>query len=362
MAFSGDGKEYFGIWLNNIFLSIVTAGIYSAWAKVRNKQYFLGHTKILGDGFGYHATGMQILKGRLVVLGCLAGFTFLQDFLLMDEELILYLPVLMILFFFVLYPWAMNKSLAFSARMTSWRTVRFKWHGTFGRTFVYYTLAPYLVLLSFGLAGPWVARKTAEYFVENHSLGTRRLSLSKMSLGRISLTYFLCIMLPFAVLFASLVLLLGGVVLAAVSTAENGQFLNWSTEGEELRNLILSGLVEAILILFIVVIFLSWKLFRLWLLREMLRSLQLPDVARFTSFLDMGKGGWIIVSNLVLFVLSLGVATPWLMVRYQKYLVETTGVVTSRELAVFVSAQQSEQSAIGEGFTDFESLDFGVGL
>src|SRR3954471_6399831 len=44
--FSGKGGEYFKIWIVNILLSIVTLGIYSAWAKVRNKQYFYGNTQL----------------------------------------------------------------------------------------------------------------------------------------------------------------------------------------------------------------------------------------------------------------------------------------------------------------------------
>ena len=37
LQFNGKGFEYFKIWIVNIFLTIVTLGIYSAWAKVRNK-------------------------------------------------------------------------------------------------------------------------------------------------------------------------------------------------------------------------------------------------------------------------------------------------------------------------------------
>lgn len=36
-SFTGSAGEYFRIWIVNIALSIVTLGIYSAWAKVRTK-------------------------------------------------------------------------------------------------------------------------------------------------------------------------------------------------------------------------------------------------------------------------------------------------------------------------------------
>ena len=58
-AFNGSGKEYFGIWIVNILLSIITIGIYSAWAKVRNKRYFNGHTELDGHRFDYHASPIR---------------------------------------------------------------------------------------------------------------------------------------------------------------------------------------------------------------------------------------------------------------------------------------------------------------
>ena len=54
--------------------SILTAGIYSAWAKVRRSRYFLGNTIVLGDRLEYHATGMTILKGRLIAVAAIAVY------------------------------------------------------------------------------------------------------------------------------------------------------------------------------------------------------------------------------------------------------------------------------------------------
>lgn len=40
IRFAGRAKEYFGIWITNLTLSLITVGIYSAWAKVRRLTYF----------------------------------------------------------------------------------------------------------------------------------------------------------------------------------------------------------------------------------------------------------------------------------------------------------------------------------
>ncbi|MBM3540446.1 MAG: DUF898 domain-containing protein, partial [Alphaproteobacteria bacterium] len=46
LAFNGTAGQYFGIWATNVALTILTLGIWSAWAKVRTKRYFLGNTTL----------------------------------------------------------------------------------------------------------------------------------------------------------------------------------------------------------------------------------------------------------------------------------------------------------------------------
>ena len=54
-AFTGRADEYFGIWIVNALLKVLTAGIYSAWAKVRKRRYFFGNTLLDGAPFDYLA-------------------------------------------------------------------------------------------------------------------------------------------------------------------------------------------------------------------------------------------------------------------------------------------------------------------
>jgi hypothetical protein len=63
--FTGRTGEYFRIWIVNVMLTIASLGIYSAWAKVRNKRCFYGNTSVDGTAFDYHADPVAILKGRL---------------------------------------------------------------------------------------------------------------------------------------------------------------------------------------------------------------------------------------------------------------------------------------------------------
>ena len=76
MHFSGSGAEYFGIWIVNLLLTIVTLGIYSAWAKVRRLQYFCRHTELAGSSFDFHGNPIKILIGRAIALVILVAYNY----------------------------------------------------------------------------------------------------------------------------------------------------------------------------------------------------------------------------------------------------------------------------------------------
>ena len=69
ITFTGEGREYFRVWIVNLALSVATLGVYSAWAKVRRLQFFYRHTRLDGASFDFHGQPLAILKGRIVALG-----------------------------------------------------------------------------------------------------------------------------------------------------------------------------------------------------------------------------------------------------------------------------------------------------
>src|SRR5215475_16145459 len=74
LRFTGTGSEYFGIWIVNLLLTILTLGIYSAWAKVRRLQYFYRHTELAGTGFDFHGSPTRILLGRIIAFVMLVAY------------------------------------------------------------------------------------------------------------------------------------------------------------------------------------------------------------------------------------------------------------------------------------------------
>jgi len=123
--FRGNGGEYFRIWIVNLLLTIVTLGIYSAWAKVRRLRYFYGNTYLDGHSFEFHGRPLAILKGRLIVFAAYLVFAFSAQL----KPAIAFVMIPLAIFG---VPWIIMKSRLFQTRMTSYRNIRFNFHGTYG--------------------------------------------------------------------------------------------------------------------------------------------------------------------------------------------------------------------------------------
>ena len=111
--FTGNGFEYFRIWIVNVLFTIITLGIYSAWAKVRTKSYFYRNTKVAGSGFDYHASPTQILKGRL--LSVVAYVVFIAA-----TESHLVISSIIAIIYVAIMPWLIVRAHVFNARNSSW--------------------------------------------------------------------------------------------------------------------------------------------------------------------------------------------------------------------------------------------------
>jgi uncharacterized membrane protein YjgN (DUF898 family) len=171
VQFTGKGSEYFGIWIVNLLLSIVTLGIYSAWAKVRRKKYFYQNTVIDGAAFDYHANPIAILKGRIIAFGLYIAYILSTK----------YAPILagiLLLVFFVALPWIITRGLMFNARNSSHRGLRFDFDATYGQAALVYIGYTLLTIVTLGLALPFVMQRTNKFTFNHHKFGATHFDMS----------------------------------------------------------------------------------------------------------------------------------------------------------------------------------------
>jgi uncharacterized membrane protein YjgN (DUF898 family) len=134
-----------------VLLSILTLGIYSAWAKVRKKRYFYGNTLLGGYAFDYLAPPTQILKGRLIVVALFVLSTVAVEFFWWVDQIMLLVVLPLIT------PWAVVRALRFAARYSSHRNIRFDFRGKMREAFWVYLLLPLGALFTLGLLLPYAA-------------------------------------------------------------------------------------------------------------------------------------------------------------------------------------------------------------
>lgn len=333
IEFTGNAKEYFGIWVVNLILSIITIGIYSAWAKVRRETYFKNNTKLLETGFAYHATGGQIFKGRLIAVLALFAINIVSVFLPVLGLLIL--PV-----FLVLLPWIINNSIRFSLRMTSFRNVRFNWRGTYWETLWFLVIAPVVGLVSLGTLTPLISKSYYAYFARSNLYGTTPFT-SNSKVSEFYYAFLIAAILPamlFSCLFIPLFVFADG------------------SEGLQNISVIQLAIIPMIYFFIFSIAFIYPVLCR----NIMVRSLNLGDVLSFDSQINPLKFIWITLSNLVLILITLGLMLPWAKVRMYRYLSNSTLVQVNGDVENFVDDQKSSQSALGEAVSDLEGIEVAI--
>jgi uncharacterized membrane protein YjgN (DUF898 family) len=332
IRFSGSGKEYFGIWIVNVILSIITIGIYSAWAKVRRETYFKNNTKIADTGFGYHATGLQIFKGRLIAFVVLVVVNLVATFLPLISAATFPLIIFLI-------PWVLNNSMRFSARMTSYRNIRFNWHGTYWKTFWFFVIAPIISVVSLGILMPLISKAYYTYFARSHSYGTSNFSCEP----EVKDYYFAFVMgvfLPSILVTFAITLFVLGLGLDTINPS--GAYY---------------AIGQIALLAIVIAIFFTSFVYNVLCRNLMMKSLVLVDVASFDSEISPVKYVWIHVSNLVFTVFSLGLLLPWAKVRLYRYLANCSKIKTTGDLDKFVDQVSKNKSSFGEELAEIEGLE-----
>jgi uncharacterized membrane protein YjgN (DUF898 family) len=150
--FTGDGAEYFRIWVINLLLTLATLGIYSAWAKVRKARYFWQNTQLAGHPFDFHGRPAAILRGRILAVVMLLAYSWSFEFSLTAG-------VVTLTILGGLAPWLFLKAQQFRLYNTSHRGLRF---GFPARLRDAYRMALPHVLLWLGLVASAVAVTTSQ--------------------------------------------------------------------------------------------------------------------------------------------------------------------------------------------------------
>ena len=312
LRFTGRAGEYFRIWIVNICLSIVTLGIYSAWAKVRRKRYFYGNTLLEDSAFEYLADPKAILKGRIIVL---AGFVVYS----LVGKINPLAGLAMALVFLGVLPWLIVRASRFNAVNSAHRNVRFDFRAGYWEMARLLVLPVVLVPLTLGLLYPYYAYCKRRFFVGHSSYGTTPFAFDA--------TYgaYLRVYLKAALMFV--LFLAGSVLTLGVGALPLYILFAAYRDGAVAR--------------------LTWKSTRLGGLR-------------FDCGWTTGGLFKLYFVNSLGVIFTAGLLAPWAAVRTARYQLRRISLQPGREIGAFLAAAQEQVGAIGDEASDLLGFDFGL--
>ncbi|QKT03558.1 DUF898 domain-containing protein [Ectothiorhodospiraceae bacterium 2226] len=325
--FYGEGFEFFKIWIVNILLTIVTLGIYSAWAKVRTKRYFYGNTQLDGAAFEYLADPIRILKGRLI------AFAFLVAYTLSD----LVSPLLSFTFFLLflaLLPWVMVRALRFRNHYSAYRGVRFGFDGQWREAAKVFLLWPLLGLLTLGVLMPMAFHRQQHFIIGNGRYGNAPFEFSATVRGF------------YKVFLITIGVVVGGAIAAGIFSGI------LAAAGA-------AGLSVVMMPLLIMVAYLgAFVAFSV-----LMTNLRFNHTAlaghRLEANYAIGSYAKLMAVNTLGMILTLGLFYPWAKVRTARYASQHIRVHAAGNLDGFVATQHQEMSAVGSEVGDLFDIDIG---
>jgi uncharacterized membrane protein YjgN (DUF898 family) len=328
--FTGDGSEYFGIWIVNLLLTIVTLGIYSPWAKVRRLKYFYRHTEIAGSSFDFHGSPIKILIGRVIALALLLAYNFSVR---LHSPLIL----LVLLVLALVMPVLLRNSFRFRLYNTSWRGTRFHFRGSVAGAYRVFLLNGFLALITLYIMAPFMHHRLKAYQHNNSWFGRSQFSFHARA-GQFYLIY--------------LVLLAGALVVAVafISSGIGSAFTAMVEAQKHGGQPDPRAMMRAFFILYGVLILVGLAIgpvFRALLANLIWNNTRLGE-HRIECKMSALRLTWITLSNFALVFVTLGFYAPWALVRLRKYQLSCVTLLPATDLQEFQDAEPETVGAVGE--------------
>jgi uncharacterized membrane protein YjgN (DUF898 family) len=349
LEFRGSAREYFKIWIVNLCLTLLTFGIFSAWAKVRKKRYAYSHTTIDGTPFQYLGQPVPILKGRLIaVIGFLLYFV--------SSRFVTFLLPWVLGAGLVVAPWVLVRSAGFNARYSAFRNMTFHFEADYWDAVK--------VLYAWGIVPIWVFTMMVDWGVKP--------------------LYFGIISLVGAIYFPWLIWRLKKFIIE--HTFYGGKYGIFSVTGGQyfkvyfLSALIIFGFTVPLLLIVTYVMSVTTKM---WLLTYISSLSVYAGYVLAYAYVKSRSGNlvWnntrlgqlhfksslrcrdllqIYITNALAIIASLGLAIPWAVIRTWKYRADNFRVYQEGALSQFRGSNKSTVGAFGAETLDIFDLDISI--
>jgi uncharacterized membrane protein YjgN (DUF898 family) len=307
LLFHGSAWTLFGMHIVNVFLTLLTLGVFYFWGKARVRAYLHSQSELERDRFAYHGTGLELLTGfvkGLIVFGIpVVLLSVVPQVLRVHPAVSGALQTLLWLLGVFLVPVAMVGARRYRLSRTSWRGIRFSFRGSVREFVGIFVLGSILTSLTLGIYYPVFATQRQGFMISHAYFGSRTFDF-------------------------------------------------------DARGRVLIGPFLVMALLFLPTLGLSWFWFSARRHRYFTEHTRF-GATRFRSAVGGGALAWLQVTNLLAIVLTLGLAWPWTVARGVRFYYRLVTVEGPLDLAG-VQQEARAASATGEGLAGLLDADFGV--
>ncbi len=336
LTFHGTAKEYFGIWIVNMLLKIVTAGFYTAWAKVRQRRYFAGATLLNGEPFEYLAEPKALFRGWLIAVAAVVVYTVSSRY---SPKLALVVGIAI----FVAAPWVIVRSRLFNCRNLAHRNIRFAFRPDYQESYGVYLGLALLIPLTLGIIYPYVVYRQKRFVTENTSYGSTPFRFTARPKD------FYVFFFQALMALIGLLLVFGGVMAVAVS------WIGPLVRGAPYLQSVTSIVTFVAYFMFVVGVMTALNNL-VW------NKTELGEI-RFASDMSPTTVVWLYLSGIAAVACSLGLLFPWAAIRLRRYRYEHFTLQTAGGIEGFVSGiQAATVGAAGEEIGDVVGFDVDIAL
>ncbi|WP_353722026.1 DUF898 family protein [Dyadobacter sp. 676] len=308
LTFHGEGAKLFGIYIVNLLLTLVTFGLYYPWAKAALLKYMYEESELEGSRFTFHGTGREMFIGFIKAVGIFIGlYCFLIAGTLSDSAVV---KLIGFAIFFIglalLVPIAIHGALRYRTSRSSWRGIHFGYRGDRKEFLKMFVTGSILSVCTLGIYSAWLV------------IDIRRYIFKHLRFGNLTFSY--------------------------------------EGEGAAFFWLNIKGYLLSILTLGIYSFWWAKDLFAYYV--NNIRMYQGETRLRFRSTATVGEYFKLIVVNVLIIVLSLGLATPWAVVRAMQFVFSNIHIDGPLNLDAITQTEADYTDATGEDLADM--IDIGL--
>ena len=312
---------------------------------MRRLRYFHGSTMLAGSAFAYHGEPLKILKGRAV-----ASLLFGLYVAAGQVSPLAGLAALVMLG--LATPWLVVKSRIFSMRMTSWRGMRFDFAEDYRGAYKALLGAGVLAVLTLGLLLPRFIRERYRFVLSRTRFGRTEFGCEPPTwpFYRTSMLAGL-MMMGIGVVAAMALGFIGVLVMSEPGGGQGG------AQASPAANLLVS-LVALLVYVPAIAVFYGYTQSR-----NLNTAFNATTIGphRLVSQLSARRMIGLYLGNTLAILLTLGLATPWAVVRLARYRLESVELEAQGSLEAFLAATRpADATAAGEEISGFFDVDFGL--